>query len=323
MRAILNELACRARLSAPRDVFAIGKVEAGNFERLRASPGMTILRTAAETAVTDLFDGRPLRVELSESEAGELLILFMESKPLFAAKSRVEALGDRLELIDGAFGDLQNLETLILSHHAPMDVERSVSRHLFRCRPPPPSDWRGAGPLGAEAIGATVARAAFTDPRVHRACLTGLRKMLKRRILMPPGEAHLNVRLSLPFFWCLLAIAIKSSEGGAIRQAAHDAVCGEAELAVRTAGWAGFWEQWCLKLVLSDAVPREAESLVRMVENLPLIRGDDTVVATGQLEACGESEQTSDEEGWGVVMTRPDWKANAPPFAARLVDGSL
>jgi hypothetical protein len=313
------------RVWTARETFAIGEGEAADFDRLRASPAVEILRSATESAATDLFEGRPPRVELSKVQVWALLILFMKTEPLPVAASRVSALGDRLGFIENAFDDLGDLETLILARFAPVIDDGSIWTRLTR-RFRSQRDWRGVGPVGAEFVGSAVAQAAFTDPRLHRACSIGLQKMLKGRILMQPGEALLNIRLSAPFFWCLLAIAIGrrgGEEDSEHERVARDAILGEAQRAARTAGWAGFWEQWCLKLALAGDSPVEAKPLVRILENLPLIRGGEAVGATGRLEAWEEAVSTTDKEDEAATMTRPDWMEDAPPFAARLIGGGL
>lgn len=171
-----------------------------------------------------------------------------------------------------------------------------------------------------------IAHAAFSDPRLHQAALIGLRKMLKNRLLMQPGETLLKIRLSPPFFWCLLALAMRSSDGrvgDVLQRVAHKAVCDEAVLAVRTVGWAGFWEQWCLKLALTDTPPKEADALVQMLEELPLIRGIKDVPDNVEPDTYEESDSEEDETNWGKIMTYADWMTKAPPFAARLIEGRL
>ena len=152
----------------------------------------------------------------------------------------------------------------------------------------PPRDWQvafhdrliqamGGGTRGSGLpydLDPVVEKAAWDNLRFRRTLAALVKGYLRERVLFIPGEYWMP-HLSAGAFWALIGLAeIGEAPGQKAYLQMLDAVREEARHHVLKEGWAGFWDQWLIRVAREQwplAFEQEKDIFCRALSALPLV----------------------------------------------------
>ena len=177
---------------------------------------------------------------------------------------------------------------------------RYVQQRGFRKRLAPPPPESGF-------LAEIIARAAWSEPVFRVAVIRSIRASLRREVIMTSGRGALPV-LSNQFWWILIAMALdkilpenRVFDSGRLQRG----IVSHAQISSKTAGWAGFWEQYLLLRAQRAHLPNRLVPV-----NLPLF-------ASGPEALLGDTVDDPDSQS----AIRPGWQSEAPEYAIYLLKG--